>query len=154
MVWDWIKAVEWPVLVTIASAFGVGTALETTGAASALAECVFGSIRNLGPTLALAVIYFLVSLMTELITNNAAAILMFPICLKTAALYDADPRAFVIGLVLAASASFMTPIGYQTNMMVYGPGGYYFSDFLKVGAPLNLVLGVVAVVVLPWLWPF
>ena len=102
----------------------------------------------------MAVIYVLVSLLTELITNNAAAVLMFPFCLETARLYDVHPRPFLIALMLAASASFMTPIGYQTNMMVYGPGGYRFVDFLRIGGPLNAVLAVVAVVLIPWIWPF
>jgi di/tricarboxylate transporter len=93
-------------------------------------------------------------LMTEMITNNAAAVLMFPFCLETAKLLDVSPRPFVMALVLAASASFATPIGYQTNMMVYGPGGYRFSDFLRVGAPLNLTLWVVAVTLIPLIWPF
>jgi di/tricarboxylate transporter len=92
--------------------------------------------------------------MTELITNNAAAVLMFPFCLETARLYDASPWPFLVALMLAASASFMTPIGYQTNMMVYGPGGYRFTDFLRVGGPLNLMLWVAAVVLIPLFWPF
>ena len=79
---------------------------------------------------------------------------MFPFCLETARLYNADSRPFLIALILSASASFMTPIGYQTNMMVYGPGGYRFTDFLKIGGPLNLLLAIVAVVLIPWIWPF
>jgi di/tricarboxylate transporter len=148
------SSVDWQVLVTIAAAFGVGTALENSGAATATASALVESTSTWGPIAALAVIYILVSLLTELITNNAAAVLMFPICLETARLYGADAKPFLIALILAASASFMTPIGYQTNMMVYGPGGYRFSDFLKIGAPLNLLLGIVAVTLIPWIWPF
>ncbi len=148
------KSVEWQVLVTIAAAFGVGAAIENSGAASALVNLAFGSIQHLGPLAALACIYILGSLVTEVITNNAAAVLMFPFCLETAKLYDASPTPFVIALMLAASASFMTPVGYQTNMMVYGPGGYQFSDFLKIGAPLNAILAVVAIALVPYFWPF
>ncbi|WP_417377301.1 SLC13 family permease [Gimesia maris] len=148
------SSVEWQVLVTIAAAFGVGTALENSGAATAIATALVESTQIWGPIAALAVIYILGSILTELITNNAAAVLMFPFCLETARLYDADSRPFLIALMLSASASFMTPIGYQTNMMVYGPGGYRFSDFLKIGGPLNLLLAIVAIVLIPWIWPF
>lgn len=148
------KSIEWQVLVTIGASFGVGTAIEKSGAAAAIVEVVFGSIQSWGPIAALACIYILGSIVTELITNNAAAVLMFPFCVEVAKLYDASPVPFVIALMLAASASFMTPIGYQTNMMVYGPGGYRFSDFMKIGAPLNAILAVVAIVLVPLIWPF
>jgi di/tricarboxylate transporter len=148
------RSVEWQVLVTIAAAFGVGTALEKSGAATAIAAGLVDATQVWGPIAALAVIYLLGSVLTEMITNNAAAVLMFPFCLETARLYNADSRPFLIALILSASASFMTPIGYQTNMMVYGPGGYRFSDFLRIGAPLNLLLGIVAVILIPWIWPF
>jgi di/tricarboxylate transporter len=97
--------------------------------------------------------YMIVALFTELITNNAAAALLFPFCLKTAELYEVSPRPFLIVLVLAASASFSTPIGYQTNMMVYGPGGYKFTDFMRVGTPLHLMLWCIAIVLVPIFWP-
>ncbi|MCA9100748.1 MAG: SLC13 family permease [Pirellulales bacterium] len=148
------RSIEWQVLVTIAAAFGVGTALEKSGAATAIATTLVNSTQTWGPIAALAAIYLLGSILTELITNNAAAVLMFPFCLETARLYDADSRPFLIALILSASASFMTPIGYQTNMMVYGPGGYRFNDFLRIGGPLNLVLAIVAVTLIPWIWPF
>jgi di/tricarboxylate transporter len=148
------QSVEWQVLITIAAAFGVGTALENSGAAAALASGVFEFTEAWGPLAALALIYGLTSIVTEIITNNAAAVLVFPFCIETARLYDADVRPFLMALVLAASASFMTPIGYQTNLMVYGPGGYRFVDFMRIGAPLNLVLGIVAVLLIPVFWPF
>lgn len=148
------QSVEWQVLITIAAAFGVGAALENSGAATAIATTLVGATDVWGPLAALAIIYLLGSVMTELITNNAAAVLLFPFCLETARLFDVSPRPFMIALALAASASFMTPIGYQTNMMVYGPGGYRFADFLKVGAPLNLLLWITATLLVPVLWPF
>lgn len=148
------RSVEWQVLITIAAAFGVGTALQNSGAATAIATTLVESTREWGPIAAIAVIYLLGSIMTELITNNAAAVLMFPFCLETARLYGVNPRPFLIALILSASASFMTPIGYQTNMMVYGPGGYRFSDFLRIGTPLNLLLGIVAVCLIPCIWSF
>jgi len=119
-----------------------------------IAASLVEATREWGPIAAIAVIYLLGSIMTELITNNAAAVLMFPFCLETARLYEASPLPFLMTLILSASASFMTPIGYQTNMMVYGPGGYRFTDFLRIGTPLNLLLWIVAVVMIPWIWPF
>ncbi|MBX3435228.1 MAG: SLC13 family permease [Pirellulales bacterium] len=148
------QSVEWQVLVTIAAAFGVGAALQNSGAAAALAEGMFDSIKSWGPVAALACLYLIGSLLTEMITNNAAAVLLFPVCIETAAVYGVSPRPFIIALTLAASASFVTPIGYQTNMMIYGPGGYRFGDFLRVGTPLNLVLWAVAVLIIPRVWAF
>lgn len=148
------RSVEWQVLITIGAAFGIGSALQNSGAATLIATAVVDSTRAWGPIAALAIIYVLGSLITEVITNNAAAVLLFPFCLETARIYDVDPRPFLIALTLAASASFMTPIGYQTNMMVYGPGGYRFGDYLRIGGILNLILGIVAVVLVPYFWPF
>ena len=148
------KSVELPVLVTIAAAFGVGAALENSGAAALLAGGLVHATQGLGPLAALAAIYLFASLTTEVITNNAVAVLLFPICLETARLYGVDPLPFLMALTFAASASFMTPIGYQTNMMVYGPGGYRFADFVRVGAPLQLLLWPVAVLLIPLFFPF
>ncbi len=148
------RSIEWQVLVTIGASFGVGTALENSGAATAIATAVVNSTEAFGPVGTLAAMYLLGSLVTELITNNAAAVLLFPFCVKVAELYHVDPRPFLIALILSASASFMTPIGYQTNMMVYGPGGYRFSDFIKIGGPLHVVLTIVAITLIPWIWPF
>jgi di/tricarboxylate transporter len=148
------RSIEGQVLVTIAAALGVGAALEASGAAPAIATAFVDLARPWGPLAALAAIYALGSVLTALVTNTAAAVLMFPFCLETARLYDADPRPFLIALILSASASFSTPIGYQTNMMVYGPGGYRFGDFFRIGAPLNLLLAVVALLLIPLIWPF
>jgi di/tricarboxylate transporter len=148
------QSVDWQVIVTIAASFGVGAALEQSGAAAAIASSFFGLSEPLGALAALACIYLLASLVTEVITNNAVVVLLFPICVETARLYAISSRPLLMALTLAASASFMTPIGYQTNMMVYGPGGYRFGDYLKVGAPLNLILWPVAVLLIPLFWPF
>jgi di/tricarboxylate transporter len=94
------------------------------------------------------------NLLTELITNNAAAVLVFPIALKAAQALGVDFTPFAITLMIAASASFATPIGYQVNLMVYGPGGYRYADFLRVGLPLNLLAGVLTVALAPVIWPF
>ncbi|MBI4774688.1 MAG: SLC13 family permease [Deltaproteobacteria bacterium] len=148
------RSIDWQVLITIASAFGVGNALHNSGAASAIASALVRTTDGLGPVAALAVIYLTGSVLTSLITNNAAAVLMFPLCIEAAHLFSVSPRPFLMALTLAASASFMTPIGYQTNLMVYGPGGYLFSDFLRIGAPLNALMWAVAVLLIPLIWSF
>ncbi len=128
------RSLEWQTLLTIGAAFGVGSALQSSGAAKLIADNIFGLIQDFGPIAAAHCHLRAGSLVTEVITNNAAAVLIFPFCLETAKLYNVDSRPFMIALTLAASASFMTPIGYQTNMMVYGPGGYKFSDFVRSAA--------------------
>ncbi|MDQ3332911.1 MAG: SLC13 family permease, partial [Planctomycetota bacterium] len=148
------QSIEWSTLVTIAAAFAIGTALETSGAAKAVIDLSFGFAGQFGPWVALAVIYLVVSGITEVITNNAAAILMFRFCVEIADRFQVSPLPFLIALMLAASASFTTPIGYQTNMMVYGPGGYKFTDFMRIGGPLNLLVWLVAIVLIPIFWPF
>jgi di/tricarboxylate transporter len=146
-------SIDWSVLIVIGAALGIGAALQSTGAASAIAEAV---LRGLGgnPWLALVAVYVITSAFTELITNNAAAVLIFPIAEATAERLDVSFWPFVFVIMMAASASFATPIGYQTNLMVYGPGGYRFSDYVRMGLPLNLLLGAVAVTLAPLIWPF
>jgi di/tricarboxylate transporter len=148
-----IRSIEWPVLLVIAAALALGEALDSTGAAKTIAaSCV--SLAGNNPWLILAAIYTVTTILTEIITNNAAAALIFPIAFSLAKTLDVSYMPFVIGIMVAASASFATPIGYQTNMMVYGPGGYKFSDFLRVGVPLNILYGVVTVAITPLIYPF
>ncbi len=148
------RSIELNVLIVIASALGISRALETTGAAGFLANNLIQAAEGMGPVVLLTAIYLITSIATEVITNNAAAALVFPIAVATAAQAGLDPKPFVIAIAVAASASFSTPIGYQTNLMVYGPGGYRFRDFLKVGIPLNLAFLVVTVIVVPMIWKF
>lgn len=147
------KSIEWQALVMIGASFGVGAALDQSGAARLVADAIVGATHSLGPMAALVAIYLLTVVVTELISNNAAAVLMFPFCIQTAALYHVDPRPFIMTVLFGASAGFMTPIGYQTHMMVYGPGGYRFSDFMKVGFGMHLILLPIALTMIPWLWP-
>lgn len=147
------RSIEWEVLIVIATAFGVGRALETTGAAATLAENLIDLARS-NPWVTLAIVYAVTGLFTELITNNAAAVLVFPIALAASRDLGVDFRPFAIAVMMAASASFATPIGYQTNLMVQGPGGYRFRDYLRVGLPLNLLLGTITVLLVPFIWPF
>jgi di/tricarboxylate transporter len=147
------RSVDWEVLASIAAAFALGTALEVTGAAQQIAETM---IRFAGgnPWIALAAIYAMTLIATELITNNAAAALAFPFAIATARDLDVNAMPFVIAVAMAASAGFATPIGYQTNLMVYGPGGYKFSDYVRIGVPLDILIGVITVVLAPLVWPF
>ncbi len=147
------RAVPWDVLLTIAASFGLGKALENSGVAAGVAGDIVELTRAWGPIAALAAVYLLTTICTETITNNAAAVLLFPFAIAAATQLGVDPRPFAVVVAIAASASFATPIGYQTNMMVYGPGGYRFTDFLRVGLPLNLLVGIVSVCLIPWIWP-
>ena len=109
---------------------------------------------DLGPTIVLAAIYLTTAVMTEALSNNATAVILAPIALSLAAAMGVDGRPFLVAVTFAASTSFATPVGYQTNTMVYSPGGYRFSDFTKVGGPLNLVFLGLAVLLIPLIWPF
>ena len=146
-------AVNWPVLLLIGSAFGISAALTTSGAATAIANAMLASTRGADPIVLLAVVYALTSVFSLFVSNAAAAALMFPIALSAAASAGLDPRPFAIALAMAASAAFATPIGYQTNMIVYGPGGYRYLDFVRVGLPLQILCLIVAVAVIPVFWP-
>lgn len=147
------RSVDLQVLLVIAAAFGIGLALEKTGAAVAIAGQLI-ALAGDSPLITLALVFLVTSLFTNLITNNAAAALMFPIAVAAAARLDVSLLPFVIVIMKAASASFATPISYQTNLMVMGPGGYGFSDYLRLGLPLTLISGAVTVLIVPWVWPF
>ena len=147
------RAVDWQVLVVIAASFGIGTALAKTGAAAAIAGSLIAMAGGT-PLSALALVYLATALFSAFATNNAAAVLMFPIALATAGSLGASLLPFAITIMVAASASLATPIGYQTNLMVYGAGGYHFSDYVRTGLPLTILIGLVTVVITPLVWPF
>jgi di/tricarboxylate transporter len=147
------RAVDWQVLITIGAAMGLGKAVETTGAAAYLADHFIGWAGT-EPLIALAVVYGMTMIFTEVMSNNAAAALMFPIAMATSATLGVDFMPFIMAIMIAASCGFATPIGYQTNLMVYGPGGYRFSDFMRFGGPLNLITYATTMVVAPIVWPF
>ncbi|HVU86652.1 MAG TPA: SLC13 family permease [Pirellulales bacterium] len=147
------RTIDWPILLAIAASFAFGEALENTGAAKALADGMIGVAQG-KPFIALAMFYLVTLLLTELITNNAAAALMFPLGLATASNLNVNFMPFVIATMMAASAGFATPIGYQTNLMVYGPGGYRFNDYVKIGVPLDILIMIVTVALSPFIWPF
>jgi di/tricarboxylate transporter len=146
-------SVDWSVLTVIGASLGIGQALETSGAAGAIAD-TWLTAAGTNPFLALAALYVFTNVVTELVTNNAAAVMCFPIAAATAESLGVSLWPFVYVIMMAASAAFATPIGYQTNLMVYGPGGYRFSDYARVGLPLNLLVGAITVVLAPLFWPF
>jgi di/tricarboxylate transporter len=147
------RSIDWSILIVIGAAIGIGTALKTSKAADAIATGLL-NLAGGNPYLTLAAIFLATMVCTEMITNNAAAVLMFPIALQAALGLGCDSTPLVIAVMIAASASFLTPFGYQTNMMVYGVGGYRMVDYIKLGLPLTLIVFVVTMVVVPLVWPF
>ena len=145
------QAIDWPVLITIGAAIGIGRALESTGVTAMLADLL---VRVGADDLRLNVLllYLATVLVTELVTNNAAAALMFPVGLSMSAATGVGIVPFAITIMMAASNSFITPIGYQTNLMVYGPGGYRFSDFVRIGVPLTAVTCALTALLVPVIW--
>jgi len=140
-------------LALIFSMLAIGAALESSGAVKLIVSGISPVLADLPPFFLVWAVYLLTSVLTELVSNNAVAVVVTPIAVGLAQAMGLDPRPLVIAVMVAASASFATPIGYQTNMLVYGPGGYKFSDFLRVGIPLNLSMGLLASAVIPLLWP-
>ncbi len=140
-------------LALIFSMLAVGAALEHTGAVRLIVEAVAPLMGNLPGPMIIWAIYLLTSILTELVSNNAVAVVVTPIAIGLADALGIDARPLVVAVMVAASASFATPIGYQTNMLVYGPGGYKFTDFMRVGIPLNLSIGILASAVIPMIWP-
>ena len=145
------RSVDLPVLVVIAASFALGNAMTETGAAQWVAGLLLGW-GPLTPWVALAMVYVLTAVFTEVITNNAAAVLMFPIAMAVSEQLGVSVLPFAIAVMFAASASFITPLGYQTNLMVYGPGRYQFLDYVRIGVPLSLLVGVIAILTIPLFW--
>ena len=145
--------VDGRLLVLIFAMLAIGAALEHSGAVVLIAGSLAPYLAILPGFLIVWAIYLLTSVLTEMVSNNAVAVVITPLAISIAAQLGMDPRPLVVAVMVAASASFATPIGYQTNMLVYGPGGYKFTDFLKVGIPLNLSIGVLASLCIPWFWP-
>ncbi|MFW6320208.1 MAG: SLC13 family permease [Halohasta sp.] len=145
-------AVDWNVIFLLAGVIPLGIAMEQTGAAAWLAALVVDASTAFAPLVVLGIFYLLTSLLTNLVSNNASVVLMIPVAFDVASTIGANAFSFVLAVTFAASTAFVTPVGYQTNLMVYGPGGYRFSDFFRVGAPLQLLLAVVTTLSIGWLY--
>jgi len=148
------KPINWDVLITIACAFGISRALQNSGAADFLARSTINISKGFGPLGVLAAIFLITNIFTEIITNNAAAAITFPIAYAAATQLGVDPKPFFITICIAASASFSTPIGYQTNLIVQSIGNYKFSDYWKIGLPLNILALILSLLLIPRFWPF
>ena len=149
---EMLSYIQFNVILLIASAFGVGAAMMESGLAQFLAENMLMIARPLGVIGVIAILYIMTNIFTELITNTGAAVLMFPIAMEMATQMDMDYMGLTVTIAIAASASFITPIGYQTNLIVYGPGGYKFTDYIKVGAPLSLMTMVISTLIIYTVW--
>jgi di/tricarboxylate transporter len=148
------RSIDWPTLVAIGAALGIGRAVETTGLADYAASWMVTGLRTFGPVGVLAGVYLLTLVFTEIVTNNAAAALAFPVAYAAATSMGVNFMPFAIVIAMAASAGFATPLGYQTHLMVYGAGGYRFSDYVRIGVPLDLLIMVVTLTLTPWFFPF
>lgn len=148
------KYISWDILITIACAFAISKAMENSGVSNILAQYIIGLSASYGPYVLLAILFIITNIFTELITNNAAAALSFPIALSLSQQLGVNPMPFFVVICMAASASFSTPIGYQTNLIVQGIGNYKFTDFLRIGLPLNIITFLISIFVVPQIWPF
>jgi len=147
------KSIDWKIIFLLAGVLPLGLALEQSGATLWLADHVLQPLAGHGPVVLLAAFYLITAVLTEAMSNNAAAAILAPIAFTTAASLGLDPRPLLVAITFAASTSFATPIGYKTNTMVYSPGGYRFTDYTRIGVPLNLIFWGLAVLIIPLIWP-
>jgi di/tricarboxylate transporter len=148
------RSVDWQIILLLAGSFALGTALEKTGAARLLSENIISIFGSAGNFAILSIFYIITLVLTEVMSNNATAVLITPIALVTAASLGVDPRPFLITVMFAASLAFMSPVGYQTHLLIYNPGRYKYLDFLKVGTPLNILFWLMATFLIPMFFPF
>ena len=156
---DAYAGVDWPIIFMLYGMLALGTAMDKTGTAKWLADVILAATRSVAspeilPYVALSVLILLTICLTEVLSNNATALMMVPIVVNLAASLDLNPKPFIIGICIAASTAFMLPMGYQTHMMVYGPGGYKFTDFLRIGLPMNIMSWILASAIIPLIWKF
>lgn len=148
------QSIDWKIILVLAGLLPLGEAMANSGAAQFIVDNTLGKVGAFGPLVVLAVLYLLTSTLTEFMSNAGTAVLLTPIAISTAKILGVDASPFIIAVMFAAATSFMTPVGYQTNTMVYGAGGYKFTDFIKIGLPLNLIYWVLAVLLIPIFFPF
>ncbi|MDO5678866.1 MAG: SLC13 family permease [Pelistega sp.] len=147
-------SIDWRIIILLAGLIPLGQAMANSGAAEFIVRNTVGQVGDFGPLIVLAVLYLMTSILTEFMSNAGTAVLMTPIALSTAQMLGVDASPYLIAVMFAAATSFMTPVGYQTNTMVYAAGGYHFTDFIKIGLPLNVLYWILAVILIPVFWPF
>ncbi|MFC1905534.1 SLC13 family permease [Chloroflexota bacterium] len=148
------NAIDWKIIFLLGGIIPLGIAIEQNGLATLFSANVLNALLRYGPIVLLAITYITVAVLTEGISNNAAAAIMAPIVINLASSMNIDPRPFLVAVTFAASTSFATPVGYQTNTMIYSPGGYHFGDFARIGIPLNIIFWILATALIPLIWPF
>lgn len=148
------QAIDWRVIFLLGGIIPLGVAIDQSGTAYWLANTVLEPFIESGPLVVLSILYITTAVLTETMSNNAAAVLLAPIAISLAVAMEVDPRPFLVAITFAASTSFATPVGYKTNTMIFAPGGYRFLDFTLIGGPLNIVFWIIAVLVIPFIWPF
>lgn len=148
------QSINWKVIFLLGGVLPLGVAMQKTGAAELLVSGLITQLESFGPTAVLSAFFFLSMMLTNVISNNATAVLLAPVAIEAAASIGVSPVPMLVAVTLAASLSFMTPIGYQTNTMIFGPGQYTFKDFLKVGTPLNILFWIIGTFTIPYFWPF
>ncbi len=148
------RAINWQVIFLLAGILPLGIAMQKSGAAGFIAGNAVGVVGDMGPVAVLAAVYLMTSVMTDTMSNNAAAVLLAPIAISTAEQIGVDPRPLLMAITFAASTGFSTPVGYQTNTMIYNPGGYKYTDFLRTGVPLSIIFWILSVIFIPRFWSF
>jgi di/tricarboxylate transporter len=151
---NYTKSVSWDMIISIASAFAISKAIQNSGVANLLAADAISIVRSIGPVGVLAIIWLITAVLTEIITNNAAVALVFPIAAMAAQLLGVDSRPFFVAIAIAGASSFVTARGYRSNLIIKAVGKYSAADFLRVGTPMQIISFILSVLLIPWFWPF